>query len=31
MPNPVPNKERMKLPRQPMPERPPLERNCTFE
>jgi glutamate synthase (NADPH/NADH) small chain len=21
----------MKLPRQPMPERPPLERNCTFE
>ena len=31
MPNPVPNKERMKLPRQPMPERSPLERNCTFE
>ncbi|HYR28854.1 MAG TPA: NADPH-dependent glutamate synthase [Thermoanaerobaculia bacterium] len=31
MPNPVPNKERMKLPRQHMPERPPLERNCTFE
>ncbi len=31
MPNPVPNKDRMKLPRQPMPERPPLERNCTFE
>jgi len=31
MPNPVPNKERMKLPRQLMPERAPLERNCTFE
>ena len=31
MPNPVPNKERMKLPRLHMPERPPLERNCTFE
>lgn len=31
MPNPVPNKDRMKLPRQLMPERPPLERNCTFE
>ncbi|MDP9194685.1 MAG: NADPH-dependent glutamate synthase [Acidobacteriota bacterium] len=31
MPNSIPNKERMKLPRQLMPERPPLDRSRTFE
>ena len=31
MPNTIPNKERMKLPRQVMPERPPCERSHTFE
>jgi glutamate synthase (NADPH/NADH) small chain len=31
MPNTVPNKERMKLPRQHMPERAPLERSRSFE
>jgi glutamate synthase (NADPH/NADH) small chain len=31
MPNAVPNKERMKMPRQQMPERPADERNRTFE
>ena len=31
MPNPISNKERMKMPRQPMPERAPLERNQCFE
>lgn len=31
MVNTIPNKERMKMPRQRMPERPPLERNRTFD
>ena len=31
MPNTIPNKERMKMPRQHMPERAALERNRTFE
>ncbi|MEO8036473.1 MAG: NAD(P)-binding protein, partial [Acidobacteriota bacterium] len=31
MPNTVPNKERMKMPRQQMPERPADERNRNFE
>ncbi len=29
--NTLPKKERMKIPRQPMPEQPPLERNANFE